>query len=416
MPMISPTMWLKRAAGALLAALIVLGALWFAWPRPVSVDIATVAKGPMQVTVDDEGKTRVRHIYTVSAPIAGKVLRISYPDDKHGMSLHVGDQVKAEETVVAIMQPTIPGFIDVRSREELQAAVAAGDAAIGLAEAEIKRIQAALEFSRDDLQRAQTLSRSGTISAKALEKAQLDVTTNEAALASAKAQLGVRRSERASIAAKLIDPVSVAAPSKANCCIQIRAPVAGRVLKIVQDSEAVVPAGAPLIEIGDPLDLEVIADLLSTDAVQITPGSHVQIDGWGGQTVKGKVTRVDPAGFLKVSALGIEEQRVRTTIDLAEPSEVWSRLGHDYRVIVHVLIWSADDVLTVPVGALFRNGNDWAVYAVKDGRARTTVVRIGHRNAQTAEVVSGLTAGDRVVLHPSDRVRDGSAVAQRETR
>jgi HlyD family secretion protein len=369
----------------------------------------------MQVTVDDEGKTRVRHIYTVSAPIAGKVLRISHPDNKHEISLHVGDQVKANETVVAIMQPTIPGFIDVRSREELQAAVAAADAAIVLAEAEIRRIEAALEFSRSDLQRAKTLSRSAVISPKALEEAQLDVTANEAALASGKAQLGVRRSERASIAAKLINPTSVTTPRDPNCCIQIRAPVTGRVLRIVQDSEATVPAGAPLIEIGDPADLEVIADLLSTDAVKITAGSPVQIDGWGGPLIKGKVTRVDPAGFLKVSALGIEEQRVRTTIDFGEPSEAWSRLGHDYRVIVHVQVWSAEDVLTVPVGALFRNGNDWAVYVVRDGRARTTVVKVGHRNAQVAEVVSGLDAGDRVVLHPSDRVRDGAAVAQRET-
>ena len=410
------TIWVKRGLWAIASGLAVLGLGWLAWPRPIPVDIATVAKGPMQVTVDDEGKTRVRHIYTVSAPIAGKVLRISNPDNKHGMSLHVGDQVIANETVVAIMQPTIPTFIDVRSREELQAAVAAADAAIVLAEAEIRRIQAALEFSRDELKRAQTLSRSGTITGKALEKAQLDVTTNEAALASAKAQLGVRRSERTAIAARLIDPASVSAPGGPNCCIQIRAPVTGRVLKIVQDSEAAVPAGAPLIEIGDPLDLEVIADLLSTDAVQVRPGALVKIDGWGGAPIKGRVTRVDPAGFLKVSALGIEEQRVRTTIDFAEPSDAWSRLGHDYRVIVHVLTWSADDVLTVPVGALFRAGSDWAVYAVKDGRARTTVVRIGHRNAQTAEVLSGLAAGDRVVLHPSDRVRDGSAVAQRDTR
>jgi HlyD family secretion protein len=410
------TISVKRALWTIASGLTVLSLGWLAWPRPVPVDIATVAIGPMQVTVDDEGKTRVRHIYTVSAPIAGKVLRISNPDNKQGMSLHVGDQVIANETVVAIMQPTIPTFIDVRSREELQAAVAAADAAIVLAEAEIRRIQAALEFSRDELQRAQTLSRSGTISAKALEKAQLDVTTNEAALASAKAQLGVRRSERTAIAARLMDPASVAAATGPNCCIQIRAPVSGRVLKIVQDSEAAVPAGAPLIEIGDPLDLEVIADLLSTDAVQVRPGALVKIDGWGGAPINGKVTRVDPAGFLKVSALGIEEQRVRTTIDFSEPSDAWSRLGHDYRVIVHVLTWSADDVLTAPVGALFRVGSDWAVYAVKDGRARATVVKIGHRNAQSAEVLSGLAAGDGVVLHPSDRVRDGSAVAQRETR
>lgn len=410
------TIWLKRGIAALLGILVVAGVLWFAWPRPVAVDIATVTKGPMQVTIDDEGKTRVRHVYTVSAPIAGRVLRISHPEGKHAMSLHVGDQVKADETVVAIMQPAIPGFIDVRSREELQAAVKAADAAVTLAEAEISRIEAAIAFSRDELKRAQALSRSGTIASRALEKAQLDVTTNEAALASARAQLAVRRSERISIAARLIDPASVSAPSGPNCCIEIRAPVTGRVLKIIQNSEAVVAAGSPLLEIGDPLDLEVVADLLSTDAVQIKPGSPVQIDGWGGPPIKGRVTRVDPAGFLKVSALGIEEQRVRTTIDFAEPSKAWSRLGHDYRVIVHVTVWSAEDVLTVPVGALFRNSNDWAVYVVKDGRARTTIVKIGHRNAQMAEVVSGLSTGNRVVLHPSDRVRDGSAIAQREAR
>jgi HlyD family secretion protein len=213
-----------------------------------------------------------------------------------------------------------------------------------------------------------------------------------------------------------MDPASVAAPGGPNCCIQIRAPVTGRVLKIVQDSEAAVPAGAPLIEIGDPLDLEVIADLLSTDAVQVRAGASVKIDGWGGAPIKGQVTRVDPAGFLKVSALGIEEQRVRVTIDFAEPSAAWSQLGHDYRVIVHVTTWQGDDVLTVPVAALFRKGDDWAVFAVKEGRARTTLVKVGHRNARMAEIVSGLAAGDAVVLHPSDRVSDGAAVSQREVR
>lgn len=405
--------WTKRGVPIALGALALASVLWLAWPRPLPVDIATVVKGPMQVTIDDEGKTQVRHVYTVSAPISGRVLRISHPKSKHAISLHVGDLVTADETVVAIMQPATPGFIDLRSREELEAAVKAADAAITLAEAEISRIEAALAFSRDELKRAQALSRTGTIAARALEKAQLDVATNEAALASAKAQLAVRRSERTSIAARLIDPASLSAISGPNCCIEIRAPVTGRVLKIIQNSEAVVQAGAPLLEIGDPVDLEVVADLLSTDAVQVKPGSPVRIDGWGGILLKGTVTRIDPAGFLKVSALGIEEQRVRTTIDLSESSEVWSRLGHDYRVIVHVTIWSAEDVLTVPVGALFRVGNDWAVYAVKGGRVHKTTVKIGHRNAQVAEVLSGLAAGDRVVLHPSDRVKEGSAVAQR---
>lgn len=408
------TIWLKRAIAALVGALGLTGVLWFARPQSVPVDLATVIKGPLHITIDDEAKARVRHVYTVSAPIAGRVLRISHPSGKHGVSLHVGDEVTADETVVAIMQPAIPGFIDVRSREELQAAVKAADAAVTLAEAEISRIDAALTFSRDELRRAQALTKTGTIAARTLEKAQLDVATNEAALASARAQLAVRRSERASIAARLIDPASISAASAPNCCIQIRAPVTGRVLRIIQDSEAVVAAGSSLLEIGDPLDLEVVADLLSTDAVQIKPGSPVQIDGWGGASVKGQVVRVDPAGFLKVSALGIEEQRVRTTIDFTEPSETWSRLGHDYRVIVHVTVWSAQGVLTVPVGSLFRYGNDWAVYSVKAGQARTTIVKIGHRNAQIAEVVSGLVAGDRVVLHPSDRVKNGTRVAQRK--
>jgi HlyD family secretion protein len=406
--------WLKRTGWIIGLMLVLSGLIWFAWPRPIAADLATVTRGKMEVTVDDEGKTRVRHIYTVSAPIAGKLLRISHPFGDHGISRHVGDLVTADETVVAVMQPTAPGFIDARSREELQAAVASADAAVKQAEAEIRRLQAALEFSRTGLQRAQALARTQTISAQALDKAKFDVETNEAALNSAKAQLEVRQFARNSLAARLIDPTSPAASTNPACCVQISAPVTGRILRIIQDSEAVVQAGTPLIDIGDPVDLEVVADLLSTDAVQIKEGAPVRIDGWGGPPMQGRVVRVDPAGFMKVSALGIEEQRVRTTIDFADPSETWSRLGHDYRVIVHVSVWSAEDVLTVPVGALFRQGEDWAVFAIKDGRASTTIVKIGQRNGRMAEVLSGLSAGDRVILHPSDRVRKGVSVTQRE--
>ncbi len=410
------TLWLKRvlSAGGLVAAIVAL--VWLVRPSSVPVDIATVTMGPMEVTVNDDGKTRVRHVYTVSAPVAGKVLRISRPSGDQALSRHVGDPVTAEETVVAIMQPVSPSFLDVRSREEIQATVAAADAAMNLASAEVRRIEAALAFARDELKRAQSLARTDVISVRGLDKAKLDVETNEAALASAKAQLEVRRNERASTAARLIDPASPASPGLADCCVRIRAPVTGRVLKVIQDSEAVVPAGTPLIDLGDPSDLEVVADLLSSDAVQIKVGAPVRIDGWGGSALKGRVVRVDPAGFLKVSALGIEEQRVRVTIDFADPREAWAQLGHDYRVIVHVAVWASDKTLTVPAGALFRSGDAWAVYSIKNGRARTTLVQVGHRNARIAEVVSGLAAGDRVVLHPSDRVKDGIAVAQRETR
>ena len=405
--------WMKRTISALILVAAVAAAVWFAWPQPISVDLATVARGPMEVTVEDEGRTRVSHVYTVSAPIAGKVLRISHPAGHHETSLHVGDSVTAGETVLAVMQPTAPAFLDMRSREELLAAVTAAEAAVKFGEAEVRRIEAALDFSREELRRAEALRLTDTIPAKALDKAQFDVDTNEAALASARAQLEVRRGELAVASARLIDPASDVAQENPTCCIEVRAPVTGQVLKIIQESEAAVAAGAPLIEIGDPLDLEVVADLLSTDAVRIEAGAAVRIDGWGGPPVRGRVSRIEPAGFVKVSALGIEEQRVRTVIDFVDPPEAWSRLGHDFRVIVHVTVWSADDALTVPVSALFRKGDEWAVFAVRDGRARTTAVDIGQRNNRLAEVVSGLSEGDRVLLHPSDRVSDGVAVAER---
>jgi HlyD family secretion protein len=406
--------WTKRIVAIAGLGLVAAGLAWFAWPRPILVDLATVAKGPIEVTVDDDGKTHVRHIYTVSAPVAGKVLRISHPMGEHGPSLHVGDEVVANQTVVAVMQPTLPNFIDVRSRDQLQAEVLAADAAIQQQEAEVKRLGAALDFSRNEFQRAQMLSRTQTISAQAFDKAKFDVATNEASLAGARAQVDVRRALRASLAARLIDPTNVEPQAEPTCCVRVLAPASGRVLRIVQDSEAPVLSGAPLADIGNPLDLEIVADLLSTDAVQIKVGAPVRIDGWGGPAIAGKVVRVDPAGFLKVSALGIEEQRVRVTIDFASPPEAWSPLGHDYRVVVHVTTWSSPDAVTVPVSALFRKGEDWAVFAVQDGRTRTLPIRIGHRNNSAAEVLSGLSAGDKVVVHPSDRIADGSRVAQRE--
>ncbi|UWU93127.1 efflux RND transporter periplasmic adaptor subunit [Bradyrhizobium sp. CB1015] len=408
-----PANWTKRIVGAALLVAIAGGLAWFAWPRPVLVDLATVAKGPIEVTADDDGKTRVRHVYTVSAPIAGKVLRISHPLGEHGPSLHVGDEVTANQTVVALMQPALPGFIDVRSRDQLQAEVLAADAAIQQQEAELKRIEAALDFARTEFQRAQTLLRTQSVSAQAFDKAKFEVATSEAALASAKAQVEMRRAVRTSLAARLMDPANAAPSAEPMCCIRVLAPASGRVLKIIQDSETTVLPGAPLVDIGNPLDLEVVADLLSTDAVQIKVGAPARIDGWGGQPIRGRVVRVDPAGFLKVSALGIEEQRVRVTIDFTDPPEAWASLGHDYRVIVHVTTWSAPDALTVPVSALFRKADQWAVFTDDNGRAKTVPIRIGHRNNRTAEVLSGLSAGDRVVLHPSDRIADGVRIAQR---
>jgi HlyD family secretion protein len=311
------------------------------------------------------------------------------------------------------MQPTLPGFIDVRSRDQLQAEVLAADAAIQQQEAEVQRIEAALEFSRTEFQRAQTLLRTQSTSAQAFDKAKFEVATSEANLASAKAQVEMRRAVRTSLAARLMDPANAAPSAEPTCCVRVLAPTSGRVLKIIQDSEATVLPGTPLVDIGNPLDLEIVADLLSTDAVQIKVGAPVRIDGWGGQPIKGKVVRIDPAGFLKISALGIEEQRVRVTIDFTDPPETWASLGHDYRVVVHVTTWSGLDALTLPVSALFRKGDQWAVFADENDRAKTVPVSVGHRNNRMAEVLSGLAAGARVVLHPSDRVADGGRIAER---
>lgn len=370
----------------------------------------------MAVTIDEEARTRVRHVYTVTAPVAGKVLRISRPDGHDETSLHVGDEVVAAKTIVAVIQPVTPGLLDVRSRAELEAALVAASAVVTLAEAEIRRIEAAVSFARTELSRAEGLARRNTISARDLEKARFDLETVEAQLATAKAQLEVRRREQAVASARLLESSGTDSSTNQGCCVQVRAPVNGRVLRIIQEDEAVVQAGAPLIEIGDPEDLEIVADFLSTEVVQINTGAAVLIDGWGGPALRGRVKRVDPAGFVKVSALGIEEQRVGAVIDLVDPPQSWSRLGHDFRVIVHIAIWESEDALAIPVSALFRRGDDWAVFAVKDGRARATVVRTGQRNSKIVEVLSGLSSGDPVVLHPSDRVAEGTAVAERETR
>jgi HlyD family secretion protein len=316
--------------------------------------------------------------------------------------------------VVIVMKPTAPSFHDPRLHQELLSALSAAEAAVALANAERRRVEAALNYAHQQLRRIQPLAANGAVSRSALDKAMAEAETTEAALARAVAEVQVRRNERDSAAARLKNPVDAAFASEDGCCVQIRAPITGQVLSLLRKSESVVQAGTPLIEIGDPYDLEIVAELLSADAVQVRAGAEVRIDGWGGEAVRGRVRRVEPSGFLKISALGIEEQRVRSIVDVLDPPDRRTGLGHDYRVIVHIVAWKGDKVLTVPIGALFRAGNEWSVFKVTNGRAKTTTITVGHRNSRTAEVLSGLSDGDSVVLHPSDRVSDGARVTQRE--
>jgi HlyD family secretion protein len=281
--------------GLILAAAIALaGALaWAMWPKPVAVDFAQVGKGPLLVTVDEEGKTRIKDVYTVSAPISGKLVRLS---------LEAGDRVKKGVTAVAIIEPNAPPFLDVRSQRELEAQIEAAKAAVALSEAEVRQAQSELQFAESELTRARALMRSKTISERAMERAQIDVDTRTATLARARAGLEVRKRELDSAQARLTTPEEAwKGEVPVGCCVTVRAPVSGRVLRLIQESERVVLAGTPLVEVGDPDKLEIVVEYLSVDAVKVREGAKATVEGWGGPALAANVIRVEPAGFTKVS-------------------------------------------------------------------------------------------------------------------
>ncbi len=398
--------FIRRAALAALSV-AVLGLLgWALWPQPVPVDIATIERNTLEINVEDEGVTRVREVYAISAPTVGKMLRTT---------VEVGDLVIAGETILSVFEPSDPAFLDIRTQRVNEAAVAAANASVRLAESQVKQAEAQLTFAQGELRRATELAPKQAISARELDKAQLDRATAEATLASAAATLDVRRRELESAQARLIQPGQAAGQETADgCCIQLRAPISGHVLKIVAKSEQVVQPGSTLMELGSPADIEIAVDLLSRDAVRVEPGATARIESWGGDAVlNARVRRIEPTGFTKISALGIEEQRVKAVLDFTDPREAWRRLGHGYRVVAKIAVWRGEDIAVVPLAALFRQGNQWAVFVVMDGRARLRLVEIGERTLHDARILSGLTAGEQVVLHPSDRIRADINVAPR---
>ncbi len=400
--------WRRIAGLAAFVVLLVAGIAFALWPRAVPVDLAEVTRGTLRQTVDGEGKTRVKEVYTVSAPLAGQIQRIE---------IHVGDPVTAQQTVLMTFRPTEPGFLDVRTTAQAAAQVKAAEAAQQLAQAELERARAELDFARIERNRVESLAQRGVAAERERERARLDFQTKQAAVASAEANLKVRGSELETARAALIVPTEEmgSISSGESCCINIRAPVSGRVLQVFRESEGVVPQGAPLVDIGDPKDLEVVVDLLSADAVKARPGAPVVLEAWGGAPLSGRVRRVEPFGFTKVSALGIEEQRVNVIIDFTGPPEQYAQLGHGYRVEARVVVWEGSDVLKLPIGALFRDGDAWAAFAVADGRARLTHVTLGHMTALEAELLDGLGEHASVVMHPSDQVHDRTRIAPRAT-
>ncbi len=382
--------------GVVLAAILI----WAFRPAPVNADFAVVERGSLQVTVEEEGRTRVRDRYVVSAPLPGRMERIE---------LEPGDAVVADRTVVARFQPTDPTLLDARTRAELQARLRASESAIGSARAERDRIQAELTFARSELQRARGLHEGGAIARRELEAAERQANTLERALQSAEFAIQTAEHQRELARASLVQTRSGRAAT-----IPLYSPVDGVVLRLLLESEGVVAMGQPLLEVGDVNDLEIVADLLSSAAVAVRPAQPVLIEQWGGgQALHGRVRRVEPSAFTKISALGVEEQRVNVLIDFEDTADAVQSLGDGYRVEVRIIVWSKEDVLKIPTSSLFRHETRWAAYKVVDGVARLQPVEIGQRNGLEAEVLSGLSAGEQIVVYPSDAIADGVKLVPR---
>lgn len=392
---------LRRIIWIIVALAVAGAAAWALWPRPVEVETATVERRTLQIAVEEEGTSRIREVFTISAPVAGTLNR---------MTLHAGDPVVAGETMVASIRPAGPGLLDERSRRVAEAAVQAARAGVALAEAQLGQAETQLQFLEGELQRSTALAERGLIPERAFEKATLDVSVARTEVETARANLLVRQRELESAEASLIEGNGSTADSEA-CCVEVLAPITGRIMRVMTESEQAVQPGTPLMEIGDQTDLEIVVDLLSRDAVRVEPGAPATIDGWGGPTLSAEVRRIDPAAVTKVSALGIEEQRTTVVLRLLDPPEIWARLGHGYRVVARILLWEGRDLVTVPMSAVFRQGEDWAVFVATGGRAELRTVELGERNADHAEVRAGLAEGETVIIHPGDTITDGTSIS-----
>jgi HlyD family secretion protein len=372
--------------------------------KPLEVETHVIDAGPLTVSVLEEGKTRIRHRYVISPPIPGFLDRIS---------LRAGDRIEAGKTVLARVQPQLPAFLDVRSKAEAEARVKAAEAAKLQHEAQIERARSALDLAEKDLARTRKLRSSGAVAARELDTAENQVAVLGREVRAAEFALQVAEFQRAQAEAALLQ---TQAPGDATAKpMEIVAPVTGYVLNVFEESARAVTPGMPLVEVGSPDDLEAEIEMLSSDAVAVQPGARVSIEQWGGDApLRGKVTVIEPGGFTKISALGVEEQRVKVRVDFVDRVPAGKVLGDRFRVEARIVVWSSDSVLQIPTGALFRRGNDWMTFLAKDGTAQQAKVEIGHNNGTAAEVHAGLKKGDVVILHPPDKLVAGGAVRSRD--
>jgi HlyD family secretion protein len=391
---------IRRGLLALAVAAAGLAAVLALRPRPVPVDVAKTARGPLEVVVDESGKTRVKDRYVVSTPTAGSLTRLT---------LEPGDSVAAGD-VLAEIAPAQSSLLDPRARAEAQARLGAALSAMGQARAQVSRATAARELADQELARFTKMAAKGSVARQQLEQAQFEARMraeeqSSAGFASKIAAEDVRRARAA---------LGQGEGAARDRHVDVLAPTSGRVLRVFQKSAAVVAAGAPLVEVGDPERLEVVVDVLTTSAVQIRSGTLVSIHDWGGQgPLAGRVRLVEPSGFTRPSALGVDEQRVNVVVALVDPRSRWQALGDGYRVETRLVLWRGDDVLKAPQGAVFRHGDGWAVYRIDGGRAVLAPVQIGHRGETEVEILGGLSPGVLVAVHPGDRVHPGGRVEVR---
>lgn len=390
-------MW-SRIVSIVVVIGILAGAAWSLWPRPISVETAIVGTSGLEVPVQEDGISRISEVFHVSVPVTGRLTRVT---------LHAGDNVVEGQTL-AFIQPIGPGLLDERSRRVAEAAVQAALAGIEVAEVGLAQAEANRDFANAELTRTATLAERGIVSVQTEQRAVLAAKTADKSVESARATLLMHQRELDSAQAALIEG---GGSTTGTCCVEVKAPASGRVLSVFTESEQVLQPGTLLMDIGDPSDLEVQVDVLSNDAVRIDLGDRATILGWGGDPLRAEVVRVDPTATTKVSALGIEEQRTGVTLRFLDGAESRRGLGHGYRVTARIVVWEGKDLVTVPLGALFRSGEDWSVFVVEDGVARLRTLLLGQRNAELAEVVSGLTTGETIIIHPGDDVVNGRSVA-----
>lgn len=385
------------ALGTLAAAA---GIVWLLMPKPIPVDTAAVSVGRFVASVDDDGRTRIRQRYVVAAPLAGRLTRVR---------LKAGDRVAADDVVAAILPPPSP-LLDPRARREAEERLGIAEAALERAKAVVERARAQTDHAKTEFDRARTLVGSGASTVQALERAELAQRIADRDMRAAEIQNHAAEHELAQAMALLGRyKEGVEAPGE---LWSVTAPISGVVLRVLQESETVVQSGTPLMEIGDPRDIEIVTDVLSTEAVEIRPGAEVAIEHWGGSgTLSGRVRRIEPMAFTKVSTLGVEEQRVNVLIDVLSPPEQWTGLGDGYQVDTRITVFTQDDIKIIPAGALFRRGDDWCVYVAVDGRAQSRTIELVRRSRGFAAVRTGLAQGEHVIVYPGDQISSSVRVS-----